>query len=380
MADKPVLLVVLPASVIGGAETRTFNLLRHLEAFRPVLLTQASIRDYYAASGIEVRSFEDYGCVDPYALSFKNTFRYARAIASVAEQCGAGIVLAFMHNGTLFASMARSLRFLRRPAVGTILGSISGYFEAERRAPSPWERLVIRQCTRGPVAGLIVPSEGVRSDLIHRHGAAPASVVTIPNGVDLERCRRLAQEGTSPLAADGRATIVTVCRFSPQKDFPTLLLAFRALLERRPARLVLVGDGELRDEVGSMARTLGIADHVELPGFQPNPYPYVAGADVFVLSSFYEGFGNVIVEAMALGIPVVATDCDYGPGEIIEEGRSGYLVPVGGWEIMADRLLTLLEDAQRYRQMRESGLARAERFGIGPMVSAFERYLSACLE
>lgn len=376
--DKPVLLVVLPAGVIGGAETRALNLLKNLKTFHPVLLTQASIANYYLGAGFQVELFDEYGCAEPYSISFLNIIRYSRTIAVTAKRCNAGVVLAFMHNGTLFSSAGKSLGFHGLPVVGTVLGSISAYFKAEGRVPSWWERLIIRQCTKGPVSGLIVPSSGVRSDLIQNHGAVPDRVINIYNGVDLDRCRNMAKVGPSPYRSD-LATIVSVCRFSPQKDFRTLLLAFKRVLEFRPARLVLVGDGGLFGGINKMARDLGISDAVEMPGFLVNPYPYIAHADVFVLSSFYEGFGNVIVESMALGVPVVSTDCDFGPGEIITDGRDGYLVPVSGWRLMADRILELLEGTAQRKKISDEGLRRAERFGIDAMVSAFESYIKTCL-
>ncbi|WP_281255742.1 glycosyltransferase [Shouchella patagoniensis] len=123
---------------------------------------------------------------------------------------------------------------------------------------------------------------------------------------------------------------ITVGRLHEQKDYPTLIEAFAYVHNRDPkTRLIIVGDGEERKALEQLVFTKGIGAFVDFIGFQSNPYAYIKQADVFVLSSIYEGFGNVIVEALAAGTPVVSTDCPSGPSEILGDGLYGQLVPVG---------------------------------------------------
>ncbi|WP_019591002.1 glycosyltransferase [Thioalkalivibrio sp. ALE20] len=137
--------------------------------------------------------------------------------------------------------------------------------------------------------------------------------------------------------------ILAVGRLRPQKDFATLLRAFALLHARRPCRLIILGEGPERDRLQGLARELGIADHVDLAGFRSNPYPFMRAANLFVLSSRFEGSPNVLVEAMALGTPVVSTDCPSGPREILAGGRLGPLVPVGDAPALADGMARGLE-------------------------------------
>jgi hypothetical protein len=132
-------------------------------------------------------------------------------------------------------------------------------------------------------------------------------------------------------------------RLAPQKGFATLIRAFAEVRRRRPARLVILGDGPLRPELEALAGELGVGGDVALPGFVANPYAYMARASVFALSSAWEGFGNVLVEALACGTPVVAADCPSGPGEILDGGRFGRLVPVGDPEALARAILGTLD-------------------------------------
>lgn len=131
--------------------------------------------------------------------------------------------------------------------------------------------------------------------------------------------------------------ILSVGSLKDQKNHPLLLRAFAAL-PRPDAQLMLLGQGENEGALRALASELKIADRVIFAGFHPDPSPFYATADLFVLSSDYEGFGNVIVEALSFGLPVVSTDCPSGPAEILEGGRFGHLVPVGDVEALAQAM------------------------------------------
>jgi glycosyltransferase involved in cell wall biosynthesis len=129
----------------------------------------------------------------------------------------------------------------------------------------------------------------------------------------------------------------------PQKDFTTLIRAFAKVRQQRPCRLMILGEWSGHKAVlDALIQELQIEADVELPGFVYNPYPYMAQASVFALSSRYEGFGNVLVEAMAVGTPVVATNCESGPAEILEHGKYGPLVPVGDADALAEAIVQTL--------------------------------------
>jgi glycosyltransferase involved in cell wall biosynthesis len=153
----------------------------------------------------------------------------------------------------------------------------------------------------------------------------------------------LAQLGGAALSHPWFATgqppvIVGVGRLALQKDFANLLQAFALLRQRRPARLMVLGEGPLRADLQQLAEQLGVAADVALPGFDPNPYRFLSRAAVFALSSQYEGLPTVLIEALALGTPVVATDCQTGPREILQGGVLGRLVPVGDAAALAEAL------------------------------------------
>jgi glycosyltransferase involved in cell wall biosynthesis len=137
--------------------------------------------------------------------------------------------------------------------------------------------------------------------------------------------------------------IVGAGRLQRQKDFPTLIRAFGLVRGEHPCRLIILGDGSGRSRLEGLAAELDLDADVDMPGFQANPYPFMARADLFVLSSAWEGSPNVLTEAMALGTPVVSTDCPSGPHELLDGGRFGPLVPVGDPQALARAMIETLE-------------------------------------
>ncbi|MBW4443791.1 MAG: glycosyltransferase [Plectolyngbya sp. WJT66-NPBG17] len=137
--------------------------------------------------------------------------------------------------------------------------------------------------------------------------------------------------------------ILGIGRLVSQKDFSTLITAFAKVREQRPVRLIILGEGEKRSQLEELIQRLGLEQDVALPGFAENPYAYLSRAALFVLSSRFEGFGNVVAEALACGAPVVSTDCPSGPAEILECGKYGRLIPVADSDAMTIAILEMLD-------------------------------------
>lgn len=192
---------------------------------------------------------------------------------------------------------------------------------------------------------IIAVSNGVAEDTARIAGVPIGSISVIRNPVITpELAGQAAEPCSHPWLGPGQPpVIVGAGRFQRQKDFPTLIRAFARLRTCRDCRLLILGDGRGREGLESLIAELGLADSVDLPGFQPNPYPYLARAAQFVLSSAWEGSPNVLTEAMALGVPVVSMDCPSGPAEILEGGRFGPLVPVGDAAALAAAMEATLE-------------------------------------
>lgn len=187
-------------------------------------------------------------------------------------------------------------------------------------------------------------SNGVARDVERYARLRPGAVRSIPNPYN----RALLAEREQPpqhdwLPPEEVPVLVTAGRLHPQKGYDILLRAMAIVVARRPAKLIIMGEGAERSKLASLIEELGIGDHVSMPGFVENPYAAMRSASAYVMSSRWEGLPMVIVEALACGAPVIATDC--GANEILEDGRYGLVVPVEDPAALAEGILSLLDGA-----------------------------------
>ncbi len=191
----------------------------------------------------------------------------------------------------------------------------------------------------------IVTCAGVADDMAAYTGIAREHVQVVESPVVPERLFHEPQpRPIHPWFGPGEPpVIVSVGELSGDKDQETLLRAFARVRARRACRLLILGEGKLRGHLLTLAAELGVADDFALPGFDPNPYPFMAHAAVFGFTSRREGLGFVVIEALAVGTPVVSTDCPSGPREILQDGKYGTLVPMGDVEATAAALSAALD-------------------------------------
>ncbi len=196
--------------------------------------------------------------------------------------------------------------------------------------------------------GIAAVSEGVAGDLSTAIGIPQKRIKVIYNPVDTEQIDKLSRLPViHPWFESGHyQVVISMGRLTAQKDFQTLIRAFAKIKERRPVRLIILGEGELRRELTHLCMHLGVEETVDFPGFMDNPYAWVRHAALFVLSSAWEGLPGALIQAMACGTRVVSTDCPSGPAEILENGRWGRLVSVGDVDAMAAAMVLALDDTR----------------------------------
>jgi len=227
---------------------------------------------------------------------------------------------------------------------------------------------------------VITSSRGVAHDLTAAFGVDPSRVRVIANPVDIESVRTSANEaiGAEHSSRWINPVIVAAGRLADAKNYPLLIEALALVRARVPARLFVLGQGDREQSLRQLATDRGLGDAVTWCGFQDNPWKYMARADAFALTSRYEGFGNVLVEAMACGVPVVATRSP-GTDDIVRDGVDGFLVARHTPEAVAASLTRLLSDRPLRDRMAAAARDSAERFARPVIARAYDAALAEVL-
>lgn len=242
------------------------------------------------------------------------------------------------------AVIARWLAGVETRLVGQLHMNMTGYL-ASRPAWQRWLRTLPMRWLFPNLDLIIGVSEGVVDDTVMITGMPRERVIAIRNPVITPELLAMAEAPVNhPWFQETMPVIIGVGRLSPEKDFATLIKAFSRVRKVRQSRLIILGEGPLQPDLEKLIIGLELKDCVALPGFQANPFAWMKKAALFVFSSAWEGSGNVLVEALALGIPAVSTDCEYGPRETLQAGKYGPLAPVGDDLALAEAMLATLDN------------------------------------
>ncbi|SDI42131.1 glycosyltransferase [Natribacillus halophilus] len=221
---------------------------------------------------------------------------------------------------------------------------------------------------------IISLSNGVKFDLVRNFRVKESKIEVIYNPVEFDKIQELSMDKVKDFRKNGEEKLlIAVGRLVEQKDFKTLLKAFSTISQQINSRLIILGKGPKEEELKKQSNDLGIGEKVVFLGFKNNPYKYMRLADAFVLSSKWEGFGHVIVEAMATGTSVISTDCESGPREIILEDKYGILVPVGDDRQLSIETIRLLKDDKTKENMIAQSYKRAQDFNVKKIIKEYEK-------
>ena len=282
------------------------------------------------------------------------------------------VLLSAMDHGNLTAVSAARLSRTRVAVVVTYHATVSVAARRGRSLKQKMRPLLIRPVTKG-AAGVVAVSTGVADDL-RVLSASPGLRVDVIYNPTLSPALFEHAAASSEFPAPPSPFVLAVGRLVQAKGFSVLLDAFALVVQKRPdAHLLICGEGDLRSTLEQQVKRLRLTSSVTLSGFVHNPYPLMAACDAFVLSSLWEGLGNVLVEAGALGAPLVSTDCG-GPGEILRGRPNGSLVPVEDAKALAEAILKALREPRT-----EPGSAGWEQHTVHHSVDAYEDLLHSVI-
>jgi len=357
---KQKIALFLPSLRGGGAERMMTNLARGLseQGLKVDLVLAKAEGPYLSQVPPEVRVVDLHS--DRVLRSLPELVRYIRRERPEA-------ILSALDHANVVTIWARKLSRVRCRVVVSVCSTLSRAIAHDadlrgRLIPNligifyPWADEVV------------TVSSGVADDLAKTTGLQRERIQVIYNPVVTPDLIEKAKESLeNPWFAPGEPPVIlSVGRLTKAKDHPTLIRAFARVRREHSARLMILGEGEDRPKLEALIRELDLEEDVSLPGFVDNPYAYMARASVFVLSSAWEGLPSVLIEAMAVGTPVVSTDCPSGPAEILEGGQWGRLVPVGDVEEMAAAIIATLNDPNHPDVSK-----RAQHFGVEKSVQAY---------
>lgn len=363
--------------MFGGAERTTANLLQYLDR-RPIH------RITLAAPGV-LRpllppQYDDFYDTTAYGLAggFENSRKLwadGRRTALLLRAIKPDVALGMMHYPSALVTLGRRLGGGRMKTVASFRGP---FYEYMRHHEHHWQR---RWFLRTAVTGtalladrIIVPSYGTAAELRQRFFTPARRIAVIPNGIDRAAATDAAQAEIPELAdldRDETPVLCAIARLAPEKNLGLLLDAFRQIHAARPVVLLILGDGPERATLEAQIAGWGLADAVRFLGHRDNVYPWLRRADVFIHTCQFEGFGYTMLEALACGAAVVATDCPYGPREVLGNGTYGVLTPPNDAAALAAAVLRLLNDPVQRRALVVRGLDRARELSIQRMADAY---------
>ncbi|MBT8492265.1 MAG: glycosyltransferase [Deltaproteobacteria bacterium] len=370
---KTRILVVSPSFGEGGAQQVTSTILSGLDrsAIEPCLGLFRDQRDYPLDEDIPVYSFRA-GQHPPIGTAAKSkpwiVGQLLWWLRRLIVRLRPDVLLSTIDQANLFVGSALfTLR--RRPRWIARVGTAPAHLPA---AQQQLVGSVYRIADR-----VVVNSERLQRDFERRYPHLAARVEHIPNPLDIERVERLAQQAPLKNREGPDPLVVTVGRMVPVKRNDLLLRALAELRRRMPVQAWICAEGPERAALETQIAELDLDDSVDLLGFCTNPYALMRQADLFVLMSDHEGLPNALIEAQALGLPAVSTNCDFGPDEIIEEGRTGLLTPTGNAPALAAAIERLLRAPETLQAMRARASERARtRYAAEGVVARWTRLLS----
>lgn len=313
-------------------------------------------------------------------VSFKNMFKRIRKLHEIIIRLDPDIIFSSSVISNMVCLITKKFYKIKKPLVITFNNSVEKKSE-DMGIKGPISTFFNVRLSR--YADRVVTVSKVLEEEVIGMGFLKEKTLTIYNGLDFSEMNEKADEPVedkySGFFSDTSPIIVSVGRLSAQKNYTMLIDSFARLRGEKDARLVIIGDGEEYEALSARCRKLGISDYVLFTGWVKNPYKYLKQSDIFVLSSLWEGFPNVLLEAMALGLPVISTDCPTGPNEIITNDDVGVLVPVNDIDALFHRMKDILSDKNLWKKLSLNGKKRAMDFSIEKKAKEYENLFEELL-
>lgn len=365
---KKKITFIIPSLASGGAEKVLIHLINHLnnEKYSICLVIFEDILDYKE----DLHFSGEIVCLDKKSRwdFFKLIVKLSRTINYYKPE----VIISFIHYANIVAILATmfSNRKLR-----VIISERSHPLISSSEARLGFLRRWLIKFTYKRAYKIVAVSKSIKKVLEKNFSLQADKIITIYNPVPIETIKHKSnQQIDHPFfKSKNLHVIISAGRLNKQKRFDILLKAFPLVKAKYDnICLIILGEGELRGELLTLSSQLKINEWIDFVGFKSNPYAWISKADIFVLSSDREGFPNVLLEAMACGVPIISTDCPSGPNELISDGKNGILVPPSNENALAKAISTLIGDKKLRTKFSQEGRIRAGDFRIDKILPQYE--------
>lgn len=382
------IIILIPTLAGGGAERIVSEISCNLsEIKQTIVLFENNISYPYKGDLLTLNTHNSRNLF----IKSINLFRKIIRFRKIVNKFKPDVVMSFMEGANIVNLLVKLLSFKSKHMSIISVRVTNSKFEPMMHGLYGFVYRIMIYILYNRANKIVAVSQGVKEDLIINFKINPVKIAVINNPVNIGKIETLSRENLEHhWFHEDTPIIINVGRLSKQKNHCDLLKAFSELRKEKLCRLVIIGEGELKYDLLDLAKFLKIEADVLFLGFQKNPFKFMAHSTVFALPSIFEGFPNALVEAMAAGCPVVASDCQAGPREILapdmptgedikwtKDAIYGLLVPVGNVNALIDALKRLLSNKELRKYYSKQGLERVRDFEIEKIIG---KYLEVCRE
>lgn len=363
--QKKKIMFVLPSLEGGGAERVITNIIRHLDnRLYDIFLILFEMKGPYLSS---IPSYVNLYDLKKKRKGFFSVVKVVFSLITIFRKIRPNAIISFINMTNVITIISTHLSFIKcKLIIGIRIYFHAGLIDKFNKLNLFLYKRLFKYANVSIVNSVELGKHSEQFFHINHD-----KIKVIYNPIDFENINKLKNEHLDSLCPG--QYILAVGRLSNEKGFFYLLKAFFLIKDETHEKLVILGKGPDEEILKGMASDFGIKERVLFLGFQSNPYKFMRNAKIFVLSSLYEGFPNVLLEAMACGAPVISTNCPSGPGEIIENYKNGILVPPADEKALAVAILNLVKDENLRKKFSLEGSKRVEDFSIEKLMPQYEQ-------
>jgi len=371
---KKKVLIVIPSLEIGGGAERVASILsKKLSAtYQISLLTFYDYKNIYSFQG----KFHSLN----FNSSFYKKYFIILSLYKKIKSISPDLIISFIDHTNLLLIITKTVFSLKIPLIISVRTNVKERYKKQNKIQNFLIKILYNLRA---VNKIVTISNGIKDVLINDYFINKNKIITIYNGIDREEVKnKIAGElsFTETFKDPNIIKFITMGRLIELKGHKYLINAFLEVRKKiKNSKLFIIGDGPLKEEYQALINNLNLEEHVILLGLIKNPFKYLAQSNIFVFSSLFEGFGMAILEAFASGLPVISTNCEWGPMEILNNGEYGILVKVGDSNDLAEKMITLAKDKELLLYYVKKATERLSYFDLSRIIKKWIHLIDSIL-